>query len=202
MRNAFPLIFPVGHGRKSRGFAICPAQVSPLVNGIMAQPNLKSMTWIAALGALAIIFISVSIETRLRSNRLNSYIGRSVGEVVQEMRLEDANQSWVDEPPGVLHGRHYALPDNTEATLYLDRPEAMFRQFSERGEWDEETFRQAKVGGIQYRFGELTSGWTLPFRYWQRPWGLTLSSTGLARVSLECGRLHPFVGARQNCWGP
>jgi hypothetical protein len=124
---------------------------------------------IVACGVLAVAsgLVLVGSTATPSPARLKSDIGRSVSVVVKELGLEGAGQGWVDEPPGVLRGRCYTLPDKTTVTLYIARQDPMYRKFSDRREWNLEAFRRAKVGGIQYQSAQasLDIGDDIPFQF-------------------------------------
>jgi hypothetical protein len=87
--------------------------------------------------------------------QLLPYIGKTVREVEQGLNLGEAKRHWVDEPPGILRGANYRLADGREVWFYISEGEPLFRQFSDRLEWDYKVFVGCRVGGIQYLAGEV-----------------------------------------------
>jgi hypothetical protein len=101
---------------------------------------------------------------------LKRCIGQTAKEVVLLLELSDAKWYWTDEPPGVLRGVSYAPANERSVTLYIAKDEALFRRFEERREWDYEAFLGCRIGGIQYKAGEvrLDIGPDVPFQF-RRP---------------------------------
>jgi hypothetical protein len=101
---------------------------------------------------------------------LEPCLGRTVREVVQLLGLGDAERYWTDEPPGILRGASYFQRDGRSVTLYIAEGEPLFHRFSDRMEWDYEAFLKCRVGGIQYKAGEvhLDLGPAVPWQ-WRRP---------------------------------
>jgi hypothetical protein len=75
---------------------------------------------------------------------------------VDLLGLKDAKWFWTDEPPGILRGVSYYPADGREVTLYIAEGEPLFRRFDDRREWDYEAFLGCRVGGIQYKAGEIS----------------------------------------------
>ena len=102
--------------------------------------------------------------------QLNECLGHTADEVVQRMRLGDAEWRWTDEPPGILRGVSYSPADGRRVTLYIAEGEPLFRKFSDRCEWDHMAFLRCRVGGIQYESGDvhLDIGPAVPWQ-WRRP---------------------------------
>jgi hypothetical protein len=89
-----------------------------------------------------------------KKSDLAACLGITMAEMVQRMRLDQAkSQYWVDEPPGILRGREFYLPDGTSVTLYISDGDPLFREFSERREWDQTAFLKAGLGGATVKGG-------------------------------------------------
>ena len=87
--------------------------------------------------------------------RLDECLGQPARDVVQQLRLGDAEWHWTDEPPGVLRGVSYSPVDGRQVSVYIAEGEPLFRKFSARRKWDYEAFLDCRIGGIQYESEEI-----------------------------------------------
>lgn len=102
--------------------------------------------------------------------RLQRLIGRPAKEIVRQLDLAEATWYWVDEPPGILRGVSYLLADKRSVSLYVAEGEPLFRRLDFDQAWDYEEFLSSRVGGIQYKEGEvwLDIGPDVPWQFERR----------------------------------
>jgi hypothetical protein len=111
--------------------------------------------------------ISEAFNRETTETLLKKCIGQSAKEVTQLLKIENAKWLWTDEPPGILRGICYYSADDRIVTLYIAEGEPLFRRFAENRQWDFEAFLSCRIGGIQYRAGELSLdiGEAVPFQF-------------------------------------
>jgi hypothetical protein len=121
----------------------------------------------SAVGVWAVLRPASPQTPSITTTDLHECLGLPAGEVVQRLRLGEAEWFWSEEPPFILRGVSYFPADGQRVTLYIAEGEPLFRQFSEHGEWDYETFQRCRVGGIQYKAGDthLNIGPAVPWQF-------------------------------------
>lgn len=98
---------------------------------------------------------------------LEMCIGQTARDVVQRLGLQNAEWFWTDEPPAILRGVSYHPDKSKEVIICIAESEPLFRKFDEKRKWDYEEFLRCRVGGIQYRSGEVhfDIGPAVPFQF-------------------------------------
>jgi hypothetical protein len=109
-------------------------------------------------------------DTAALRNNLKACLGLTFEQAVRKLDLGKTDKTFfTDEPPCVLRGMTYYLPQKVEVTLYIAEQDPLFRSFCDSREWDREQLLRARVGGISYRKGEiaLDVGPAVPWQ-WRR----------------------------------
>jgi hypothetical protein len=138
------------------------------MNGPVGLPS-RAVRYTVAILMVALTGLTTWFLTRRELNeaQLNDCLGLTVRQLVKRLELEQADRSWVDEPPAILRGVRYRTSAGLTVIAYIAEGEPLHRKFNEQFEWDYEAVLDCRVGGIQYESGEIQIdvGPAVPFQF-------------------------------------
>jgi hypothetical protein len=87
--------------------------------------------------------------TQLKSVNLSQYVGRTVGEALQDSVLAKYDEYFFsDEPPGVLSGASFHYDERLYISVFIDRPKLQVA-FNESRKWDFDLFLKEEIVSIE-----------------------------------------------------